>query len=98
MLSRGVLQTANLLLAGIVVDFLLSAVTSLLLLTQAGDLAHDAGLPARQHRFSELASASLLGIVFCVCVVPAALLSRGLDALTLGEDTAQSLGLSLPIC
>jgi iron complex transport system permease protein len=34
--------------------------------------------------------------VFCVSIVPAALLSRGLDALTLGEDTAQSLGLSLP--
>jgi len=39
----------------------------------------------------------LLGVVFCLCVVPAILLSRGLDALTLGEDTAQSLGLSLPM-
>src|SRR5450631_4485239 len=32
-----------------------------------------------------------------MCVIPAILLSRGLDALTLGEDTAQTLGLSLPL-
>ena len=30
------------------------------------------------------------------CLVPAMLLARGLDALTLGDDTAASLGLSLP--
>jgi len=46
--------------------------------------------------FISWSSATLLGIVLCICIVPAVLLSRGLDALTLGEDTAQSLGLSLP--
>jgi iron complex transport system permease protein len=35
-------------------------------------------------------------VIFVVCIVPTVLLSRGLDALTLGEETAQSLGISLP--
>ena len=96
-LSRGVLQTASLLLSGIVVAFLLGAITQLLLLAQAGDLAQHADLPARQHRLHQLVLGRSARRVFCLCVVPASLLSRGLDALTLGEDTAQSLGLSLPV-
>jgi iron complex transport system permease protein len=46
--------------------------------------------------FISWSSAILLAAVFCICIVPASLFARGLDALTLGEDTAQSLGLSLP--
>jgi len=37
----------------------------------------------------------LLAVVLAICLVPAVLLSRGLDALTLGEDTARSLGLPI---
>jgi len=96
MLARGVLQTASLLLSGIVVGFLLTAVNSLLLLARPemwrtmqvfllGSTAY-LGWPAT----------ALLGAALAVCVIPSTLLSRGLDALTLGEDTAQSLGLSLP--
>jgi iron complex transport system permease protein len=40
-------------------------------------------------------SAGLLACVFAGCALPALLLARGLDALTLGEDTARSLGLPL---
>ncbi len=36
-----------------------------------------------------------LAVALGVCGVPALLLARGLDALILGEDTAQSLGVSL---
>ncbi len=97
MLSRGVLQTANLLLGGIVVAFLLSAVTSLLLLTKPEIWRTMQVFLLGSTGYLSWTSASLLGIVFCVCVVPAALLARGLDALSLGEDTAQSLGLSLPM-
>ena len=51
-LSRGVLQTASLLLAGIVVAFLLSAVTSLLLLTKPEHLARDADVSCSAARAS----------------------------------------------
>jgi iron complex transport system permease protein len=97
MLSRGVLQTANLLLAGIVVAFLLSAVTSLLLLTQPELWRAMQFFLLGSTGFLGWSSTGLLAVVFCACIVPAALLARGLDALSLGEDTARSLGLSLPM-
>jgi len=96
-LSRGVLQTASLLLSGIVVAFLLSAVTSLLLLTRPDIWREMQTFLLGSTGFVSWSSAGLLAVVFCVCVVPAVLLARGLDALTLGEETAQSLGLSLPM-
>lgn len=96
LLSRGVLQTANLLLAGIVVAFLLSAVTSLLLLTKPELWRAMQSFLLGSTGFLSWSSASLLGIVFSICALPAALFARGLDALSLGEDTAASLGLSLP--
>jgi iron complex transport system permease protein len=95
-LSRGVLQTASLLLGGIVVAFLLSAVTSLLLLSSPETwramqvfLLGSTGLLSWQ-------STGLLFITLVICIVPAMLLSRGLEALSLGEETAASLGVSLP--
>jgi len=96
-LSRGVLQTAGLLLAGIVVAFLLSAVTSLLLLSKPDIWRAMQIFLLGSTGYLSGSSVLLLGGAFCVCFVPALLLSRGLDALTLGEDTAQSLGLSLPL-
>ncbi|HVC01435.1 MAG TPA: iron ABC transporter permease [Steroidobacteraceae bacterium] len=95
-LARGVLQTSNLLLSGIVVGFLLSAVTSLLLLTKPDMWRTMQVFLLGSTGFLGWSSTSLLAVVFCVCAIPAVLFSRGLDALTLGEDTAQSLGLSLP--
>jgi iron complex transport system permease protein len=96
-LSRGVLQTASLLLAGVVVAFLLSAMTQLLLLTKPEIWRTMQTFLFGSTGLISWSSASLLGGAFCLCIVPATLLSRGLDALTLGEDTAQSLGLSLPM-
>lgn len=96
-LSRGVLQTASLLLAGIVIAFVLSAVTSLILLTKPEIWRAMQTFILGSTGFLSWSSVVLLGIVFCICLVPAIALSRGLDALTLGEDTAQSLGLSLPV-
>jgi iron complex transport system permease protein len=95
-LSRGVLQTASLLLAGIVVAFLLSAMTSLLMLAKPEIWRAMQTFLLGSTAFISWSSAILLGAVFCLCIVPASLFARGLDALTLGEDTAQSLGLSLP--
>jgi iron complex transport system permease protein len=96
-LSRGVLQTASLLLAGIVIAFLLSAVTSLLLLANPELWRAMQTFLLGSTGYISWSSAILLGVVFAVCMLPAVMLARGLDALTLGEDTAQSLGLSLPV-
>jgi iron complex transport system permease protein len=96
MLSRGVLETAGLLLSGIVIAFLMSALTSLLLLTRPEMWRVMQVFLLGSTGFIGWSSALLLGIVFLVCLVPSTLFARGLDALTLGDDTAQSLGLSLP--
>jgi iron complex transport system permease protein len=95
-LSRGVLQTANLLLAGVVVSFLLSAVTGLLVLSSPTAWRALQGFLMGTTGFLGWSSVALLACALIACLLPAVLLSRGLDALTLGEDTAQSLGLSLP--
>ena len=96
-LSRGVVQTASLLLAGVVVAFLLSAITSLLLLTKP-----DIWLSMQSFLLGGTAligwfAVLLLSAVLGVSLMVALALAKGLDALTLGEDTAQSLGLSLPM-
>lgn len=94
-LSRGVLQTPNLLLAGVVVAFVLGAVTSLLLLTSPDTWREMQGFLLGTTAFIAWRSVALLGAVFLSCLPPAVLLARGLDALTLGEDTAHSLGVPL---
>jgi iron complex transport system permease protein len=95
-LSRGVVQTSRLLLSGIVVGFLLSAVTSLLLLTRPETWRTMQVFLLGSTGYLGWSSTLLLVVIFVACLVPAVLLSRGLDALTLGDDTAASLGLSLP--
>jgi iron complex transport system permease protein len=94
-LSRGVIETASLLLAGIVVGFLLSAVMTLLLLSKPEIWRTMQIFLFGSTGFLSWSSTALLAAVFAICLLPAILLARGLDALTLGEDTAQSLGLSL---
>jgi iron complex transport system permease protein len=94
-LSRGAQQTANLLLAGVVVAFVLSALTSLLLLRSPDTWRAMQSFLLGTTGFLGWRSAALLAVVFVGTGIPAALLSRGLDALTLGEDTARSLGLPL---
>jgi iron complex transport system permease protein len=94
-LSRGVQQTANLLLAGVVVAFVLGALTSLLLLRSPETWRAMQSFLLGTTGFLGWRSAALLALVFVGTTIPAVLLSRGLDALTLGEDTARSLGLPL---
>jgi iron complex transport system permease protein len=93
-LSRGVLHTASLLLAGIVIAFVSSAITSLILLTRPDVWRALQTFILGSTGFLNWSSAALLGSVLGLCLLPAIGLSRGLDALTLGEDTAQSLGIS----
>lgn len=94
-LARGAAQTLRLLLAGVVVGVLLGALSELL------TLASPEALRGKQAFL--LGSTSLLGWDAVLLLAPglalllpaARRLARGLDALTLGEDSAASLGLDL---
>ena len=94
-LSRGVLQTPSLLLAGVVVAFLLGAITSLLLLSSPDTWRAMQSFLLGSTGFLGWRSVVLLAAVLAVSLPPAGFFSRGLDALTLGEDTARSLGVPL---
>jgi iron complex transport system permease protein len=95
-LAGGAAQTLRLLLAGIVVGLVLGAATELV------TMGSPEALRGRQ-AFS-LGSTGLLGWSAVLLLLaglvgvlgPALRLARVLDALTLGEDTAASLGLALP--
>ena len=95
LLARGAGQPLVLLLAGVVVGVLLSAVSDLLTLLSPGAL--------RGRQVFLLGTTSFLGwqgvAVLTATLIAALLLAlryaRALDALVLGEDTAVSLGLPL---
>lgn len=96
-LSRGLLQTTRLLLAGVVVASVLGAATSLILLSKPEIFRAMQTFLLGNTSFLGWSSAAVVCAVLCMCWIPAIVLSRGVDALTLGDDTAQSLGLSLPM-
>jgi iron complex transport system permease protein len=95
LLARGAVHTMRLLLGGVVVGVVLGALTQLMMLwsaeawraMQAFMLGNTAmlGWPACQ----------LMGLALCLTLPVALMLSRVLDALSLGEDTARTLGLPL---
>ena len=95
MLARGAEQTTRLLLAGVVVGVVLAAVADLV--TTAAPEA------LRGKQVFLLGSTGFLGWANCAVLALGLLLalplgwrlSRALDALTLGEDSARSLGLAL---
>jgi iron complex transport system permease protein len=95
LLARGVQQTLRLLLAGVVVGVVLGAVTSLLSLLQPQVLQAMQGFMLGSTAFVSWSACATLAVVLVLCLVPAWVLARVLDALTLGEATAQSLGVPL---
>jgi iron complex transport system permease protein len=95
-LARGAVETTRLLLAGVVVGVVLAAV---------GDLVTTAAPDTLRGRQAFLlGSTGYLGWGSCLLLAGGLLLTlplgwrlaRALDALTLGEDTARSLGVPLP--
>jgi iron complex transport system permease protein len=96
MLARGAQHTLRLLLAGVVVGVVLSALSDLLTMAAPEALRGRQVFMLGSTGFLGWDSCLLLGIGLAL-VLPAALrLSRTLDALVLGEDSARSLGLALP--
>ncbi len=94
-LSRGVSHTLRLLLAGVVVGAVLGAVTHLVLMLSPDSLQAMWAFMLGSTAFVGWVSVGLMAIAWLVSVVAAWLLARVLDGLSLGDATAQSLGLAV---
>lgn len=94
-LARGVQQTLRLLLAGVVVGVVLGALASLVALFEPQVLQAMQGFMLGSTSFVGWTSCGLMALALLLCVAVAWALARVLDALTLGESTAQSLGMPL---
>ena len=97
LLTRGVQQTLRLLLAGVVVGVVLGAVTSLISLLQPQVLQAMQGFMLGSTAFVSWSACWTMASVLAVCVAFSWGFARVLDALSLGEATAQSLGVPLPL-
>jgi len=94
-LARGVQHTLRLLLAGVIVGVVLGAMASLITLMRPDVLQGMQGFLLGSTSFIGWTSCVLMLGVLLVCLVLAFVFSRVLDALSLGESTALSLGLPL---
>ena len=95
LLSRGVSHTLRLLLAGVVVGAVLGAVTHLVLMLSPDSLQAMWAFMLGSTAFVGWVSVSMMAVAWAVCVIAAWLLARVLDGLSLGDATAQSLGLAV---
>jgi iron complex transport system permease protein len=94
-LAQGVQHTLRLLLAGVIVGVVLSAMASLISLLRPDVLQGIQGFLLGSTSFIGWNSCALMFGVLLVCMGLAFFLSRVLDALSLGELTALSLGMPL---
>ena len=94
-LARGVQQTLRLLLAGVVVGVVLGALASLVALFEPQVLQAMQGFMLGSTSFVGWTSCGLMALALGVSLAVATALARVLDALTLGEATARSLGMPL---
>jgi iron complex transport system permease protein len=94
-LARGVQHTLRLLLAGVIVGVVLGAVTSLVLLFSPDSLQAMQAFLLGSTSFIGWTSCVLMVGVWLWCVTAAWALARVLDGLSLGENTARSLGLPI---
>jgi iron complex transport system permease protein len=95
-LARGAQHTLRLLLAGVVVGVVLTAVSDLLTLAAPEALRGRQVFMLGSTGFLGWDSCLLLATGLALTLPTAQRLSRTLDALVLGEDSARSLGLALP--
>jgi iron complex transport system permease protein len=96
LLARGAQHTLRLLLAGVVVGIVLGAGTSLLMLLTPDVMQAMQSFMLGSTAFVGWTACALMASMFVVSLLAAWLMSQVLDGLTLGEATAQSLGLRLP--
>ena len=94
-LAQGVQQTLRLLLAGVVVGYVLGAVRDLVQLANPDVLQAMQGFTLGITGFVGWGGCAIMAAVLAPLLPAAWAMARGLDALSLGEATAQSLGLPL---
>ncbi len=94
-LARGVQHTLRLLLAGVVVGMVLGALTSLVTLMAPDVLQAMQAFMLGSTGFVGWSSWAIMMAVGAICICAAWALAKVLDGLSLGESTAQSLGLPL---
>lgn len=94
-LARGAQQTPRLLLAGVIVGVVLSALGDLVSTVAPEALRGKQVFMLGTTALLGWSSVAVLGVGLLITVPVAWRLARVLDALTLGEDSARSLGLAL---
>ena len=94
-LAQGVQQTLRLLLAGVVVGYVLGAVRDLVQLAEPDILQAMQGFALGITGFVGWSACAVMAAVLAPLMLTAWALARVLDALSLGESTAHSLGLPL---
>lgn len=94
-LSNGVQHTVRLLLAGVVVGVVLGAMTHLVLLWSPESMQAMQAFMLGSTAFVGWSACGVMVGVWALASTAGSLLARLLDALTLGEATAHSLGLPL---
>lgn len=94
-LARGVQQTLRLLLAGVVVGVVLGALASLVSLLEPQVLQAMQGFMLGSTAFVGASACALMALAWLLALLLCWTLAPVLDALTLGEATAQSLGVPL---
>ena len=95
-LARGAQHTTRLLLAGVVVGVVLSALSDLVTTADPDALRGKQTFLLGSTGFLGWGSCATLALGVVLTLPLAWRLSRALDALTLGEESARSLGLALP--
>ncbi|WP_394789943.1 FecCD family ABC transporter permease [Rhodoferax sp.] len=96
LLANSVQHTLRLLLAGVIVGVVLGAAKDLVTLGAPDILSAMQGFNLGSTSFVGWTACALMGGVWLLCIAVAWALGHVLDGLTLGEATAQSLGLPLP--
>jgi len=94
-LAKGVQHTLRLLLAGIVVGMVFGAFAALVMFWVPDIMRAMQAFLLGTTGFLGWASVGLLAALFAVCLAASVVYSRALDALSLGDTTAQSLGVAL---
>ncbi len=94
-LARGAQQTTRLLLAGVVVGVVLAAISDLITTAAPDALRGKQAFMLGSTGFLGWGDCAVLAAGLAATLPPCLRLARALDALTLGDDTAASLGLPL---
>jgi iron complex transport system permease protein len=96
LLARGTQRSTGLLLAGVIVGVVLGAFADLLTMSAPEALRGRQVFMLGTTGYLGWGSCAVLAAALLLTLPPAWRFSRALDALTLGEDSARSLGLPLP--